>query len=331
MKRSFKLIVKSIIIFGLFILISISLLNYFYYKQVQVYEWDSIELTMKRSVVINLFSILFFILLFTIGIKTYRILFLGFIIFGIIAWNIIHLQTNLAVELMPITLLRFQEVILFISLTIVAPGLILFIIYYVKKITVKFEGNYIGKYHLHEGLFGFILVGFGIFFGFIRSRMIQIDIFLKEFKIFLAIIMILLYFFLFFAGFFIFRDFHDVTKLKFVEKIENSPKEQIHSTIIFNSITVKDLHFYRLFKLNLFPVGILLMGFSFNMVAGGNEFFPKEYLSNEFVVNLGYFFCFIAGGIIGVDWFRIFKRFYPTLYVEIEQKLTEIKKSNNLL
>jgi len=43
MKRSFKLIVKSIIIFGLFILISISLLNYFYYKQVQVYEWDSIE------------------------------------------------------------------------------------------------------------------------------------------------------------------------------------------------------------------------------------------------------------------------------------------------
>ncbi|HEC39153.1 MAG TPA: hypothetical protein ENI29_13010 [bacterium] len=263
--------------------------------------------------------------------KTYRILFLGFITFGIIAWNIIHLQTNLAVELMPITLLRFQEVILFISLTIVAPGLTLFIIYYVKKITVKFEGNFIGKYHLHEGSFGFILIGIGILFFFVRSSMIQLDVFFKEFKLFLAITMIFLYFFLFFAGFFIFRDFHDVIRLKFLEKIENLTKEQIHSTNIFNSIKIKDLHFYRIFKLSLFPVGILLMEFSFNMVAGGNEFLPKEYFSNEFVVGLGYFLCFIAGGIIGVDWFRIFKRFYPAQYREIEQKLTEIKKSNNLL
>ena len=329
MKKSFKLLVKSISVLGLSFLIFISLYNYFYNKQ--VYEWDSFELTMSRSVVLNLFSILFFILLFTIGIKTYRILFLGFITFGIIAWNIIHLQTNLALELMPITLLRFQEVILFISLTIVAPGLSLFIIYYIKKITVKFEGNFIGKYHLHEGLFGFILVGFGILFGLIRSIIIQIDIFMREFKIFLAIIMIFLYFFLFFAGFFIFRDLHDVIRLKFIEKVENSPEEQIQNTAIFNSITVKDLHFYRIYKLSIFPIGILLMGFSFNMVTGGNEFLPKEYLSNEFVVYLGYFFCFLTGGIIGIDWYRIFKRFYPTLYSEIEQKLVEIKKSNNLL
>ena len=168
MKISYNLIVKSLSIVGLSCLIFFSLLNYFYAKQ--IYKWDSFELTISRFVVLNLFTLLLFILLFTISIKTYKILFLGFITFGIIAWNVIHLQTTLAVELMSIALLRLQEVILFISLTIVSPGLSLFIIYYIKKITVKLEGNFIGKYHLHEGLFGFILVGFGIFFVFIRSN-----------------------------------------------------------------------------------------------------------------------------------------------------------------
>ena len=329
MKRSYNLIIKSLSLVGLSFLIPFSLLNYFYDKD--VYDWDSFELTMSRFVVLNLFTLLLFILLFTISIKTYRILFLGFITFGIIAWNIIHLQSNLALELVSNALLRIQEVILFISLTIVAPGLSLFIIYYIKKITVKLEGNFIGKYHLHEGLFGIILVGIGIIFVLVRSRMIQIAIFIMELKLFLAIVMIFLYFFLFFAGFFIFRDLHDVIRLKFVEKVEDSPIEQIQSSVIFSSLTVKDLHFYRIYKLSFFPVGILLMGFSFNMVTGGIEFLPKEYLSNEFTVHLGYFFCFMAGGIIGIDWYRIFKRFYPTLYSEIEQRIVEIKKSNNLL
>ena len=57
----------------------------------------------------------------------------------------------------------FWEIITFISFSMIAPGLIVYIIYDIKKITAKFEAaTILGKYHLHEGFVGviFLILGF---------------------------------------------------------------------------------------------------------------------------------------------------------------------------
>ena len=322
MRRGIKLIVKFVVIFSFFLLIYFSFVNYFQFKQ--IYYPNSLELTLSRGITLILLGFLLIILIFMINIRIYRKAFLFFVIFGIVAWNIMHLQNTLEVELGSVYLINFQEIILFISTAIVPPGIILFIVYYIKKITKKFEGNFIGKYHLHESFLGVILIGLSIPFYIIRFNMIQLEIFWKEYKIYLAIIMIFLYFFLFFGSFFAFRDFHDLVRLKFLEKVEKPNEKQNSNASAFNSIAKDDLHFFRLRKLNIFPFGLLITSISFLMVIYGNNFLPKEFLTHEFIVNLGYLLSFFAGGLIGIDWLRIFKRFYPNHYRELEQKIIEL-------
>jgi len=326
MKRSYKILSKVLVIFALSLVIYSSLINYLLNKQ--LYEWYSYDLTVIRGITISVLNICFFILVFIVKISIFKKMFLILIVFGIIGWNISHLHTILDLNLFSNMIDDFLEIILFISTSIVAPGLLLLIIYCIKKLTSKFEGNFIGKYHLHEGLFGIILVGLGLLFLGFRSYVIQFDIFLKEFKIYLAIIMILLYFFLFFGGFFIFRDFNDIIRFKFVKRIQKSPKKRKENSSIFNSMTQANFSFFTPSKLNVFPLGTLLTGFSFSMVIFGTKFIPKEVLSSNEIINLGYFLGFLAGSLIGFDWVRVFKRFYPSHYEEIELKIIELQNTD---
>ncbi len=326
MKRSYKILSKFIVIFALSLVIYTSLINYLLNKQ--LYEWYSYELTISRGISLTLLNIYFFILVFIIKIGLFKRMFLILIVLGIIAWNISHLNTILDLNLFSNMIEDFLEIILFISTSIVAPGLLLLIIYYIKKLTSRFEGKFIGKYHLHEGFFGMILIGLGLLFLVFHSYVIQFDIFLKEFKIYLAIIMILLYFFLLFGGFFILRDFNDIIRFKFVKKVHMSPEKGKDNNSIFNSMTQDNIYFFRLSKLNIFPLGILLTGFSFSMVIYGTKFIPKEVLSSEVIINLGYLFGFLAGSLIGFDWLRVFKRFYPKQYKEIELKIIELQNTD---
>ena len=59
------------------------------------------------------------------------------------------------------------------------------------------------------------------------------------------------------------------------------------------------------------------------------KFIPRELLSSELIVNYGYVFSLLAGSIIGFDWVRIFKWFYPKYYADIEQRIIELKKHGN--
>jgi hypothetical protein len=281
-----------------------------------------------RGTTLLLLNFFFFLLVFIIKISVFKKLYLFFIIFGIIAWNVSHLDAILDLNLLSSMVDDFLEIILFISTSIVAPGLLILIVYYIKKFTSKFEGNFIGKYHLHEGFFGIILVGLGILFFVFRIHVIQFDIFLKEFKVYLAIIMILQYFFLFFGGFFVLRDFRDIIRFKFVKKIQTSTKKQNQDNLIFNSMTQDNISFFRLSKLYLFPLGSLLTGISFSMIIYGTKFIPRDILSSDITINLGYVFGFIAGSLIGFDWVRIFKQFYPNLYDEIESKMIELENTD---
>ena len=322
MRRGIRLLIKSIVIFSFILIISLTFLNYFQFKQ--LYFPNSQELILSKANVLISLSLFFLILIFIINISIYRKFFLLFVICGVLAWNLLHLQNNLGVKLFPDILLNLFDAIYFLSVAMVAPGIVLFIVHYIKKISVKYEGNFIGKYHLHESFLGLILLGISISFYIIRFNMIQFEIFWKDYKLYLAIIMIFLYFFIFFGSFFAFRDFRDLIRLKFLE-IVNKPIEKQESTnFAFNSITKDDLPFFRSPKLYIFPFGLLLTSLSFLMVIYGNEFIPKEFLTHEFIVNLGYLLSFIAGGLIGIDWLRIFKIFYPSHYNDLERKLNEI-------
>ncbi|MHA1468292.1 MAG: hypothetical protein ACTSP6_09485 [Promethearchaeota archaeon] len=324
MRRSCKILIKSIIIIILSFVVWSSLTYYLQLKK--VIEWYSYELTITRGISIGLLNTLFYGIVLVINIKSYRIIFFSLAFFGIIAWNISYLNENLDLGLLSNTLIDFLEILLFISTAVIAPGLVVFIAYYIKKFTSKFEGNFIGNYHLHEGFFGIILVGLAIFLFISRTIIRQFEVFLNELKVILAIIMILLYFVLFFGGFFIFRDIKDVIHLNFIKKMDTSLEKEEQPSRIFSSITIDNLSFFKVSKLPIFPIGIFMTSMSFSMVIYGTKFIPREMLNSESIINYGYLLSFIAGGIIGFDWIRIFKWFYPKIYVDIEQRILKANK-----
>ena len=329
MRRSCKILIKSIIIIILSFAVWFSLTYYLQLKQ--VLEWYSYELTITRGISIGLLNTLFYGIVLVINIRFYRMLFFSLAFFGIVAWNISYLNENLDLGLLSNILKDFLEIVLFISTAVIAPGLVVFIAYYIKKFTSKFEGNFIGKYHLHEGFFGIILVGLAIILLISRTIIRQFEIFLNEVKIVLAIVMILLYFVLFFGGFFIFRDIKDVIRLNLIKKMDKSRVKKEKHSRIFSSITQDNISFFKVSKLPIFPIGIFITSMSFSMVIYMTKFIPQELLSSELIVNYGYVFSLLAGSIIGLDWVRIFKWFYPKYYADIEQRIIELKKHGNLL
>ncbi|MHA1472499.1 MAG: hypothetical protein ACTSQW_05315 [Promethearchaeota archaeon] len=323
MRRSCKILIKSIIIFFSTIAVWASLTYYLQLKQ--VHEWHFYELTLIRGISISLLNVLFYGIVLVTSIRIYRIIFASLAVFGIIAWNLSHLNNTLELGLLSIVFDDFLEIVLFISTAVIAPGMLVLIAYYIKKYTSKFERNFIGKYHIHEGFFGILLIVLVIFLFIIRTIVIQFEVFLNELKVFLAVIMIFIYFFLFFGGFFILRDIKDVVHLNFIKKIEKSQSNEEQHSDVFNSIKQDNLSFFKVIKLPIFPIGIITTSLSFSMIIYGTKFVPREFLNSELILNYGYLFSFIAGSLIGFDWMRVFKLFYPIYYTEIEQKITELK------
>ncbi|MFX0075801.1 MAG: hypothetical protein ACFE96_10190 [Candidatus Hermodarchaeota archaeon] len=326
MKRSYLIIVKIGIILISSLIVYFFLTDYFTNKK--LYEWYSYKLTIMRATALMVMNIYFFVLAFTIKISIYKKLYLSLIVFGVIAWNISHFDSILDLNLLTDTSDDFFEFMLFVSTSIVAPGLLIFLAHYIKKYTTKFEGSFIGEYHLHEGLFGIILLGLGILFFALRAYVLQFDVFSKEYKVYLAIIMIFLYFFIFFGGFFILRDFEDIIHLKFVKKTNPSQKKPELNKSLCTSITPENISFFKQSRLFTFPIGVFLTGISFSMVVYSTKFIPHDVLSSGETINLGYLYSFIAGALIGYDWVRVFKQFYPTQYEEIELKIIELQNSS---
>ncbi|MFX0048931.1 MAG: hypothetical protein ACFE8G_12300 [Candidatus Hermodarchaeota archaeon] len=327
MKRRYLILTKIAIFLTFSLIVFFSLKDYLLYKQ--LYEWYSYELTLMRAKLLIFLNIDFFLLVFVIKISLFKKLYLILIIFGITAWLISHFNSILNLNLLSNVLEDILELILFISTSIVPSGLLIIIVYYIKKYTTKFEGKVIGKYHVHEGLFGLLLIGLGIMFFTYRTYLIQFEIFLKEFKVYLAIIMILLYFFLFFGGFFILRDFNDLIRLRFIKKIPISQKKPKQNASIFNSINHENISFFRKSKLFIFPIGVLLTAISFSMVIYSTKFIHKDALTSKEAINLGYLLSIFAGAIIGYDWVRVFKQFYPIQYEEIEFKIINLLNSDS--
>ena len=321
MKKAYRFI----IIFLFFILSCSSLSFYFYCKRTFVY--NSIEIAFSRFLMLMLFNFFFFSFIFLLNFEYYKRVFKYVLLFMVLTWVFIYVTA-----LIPSSRLfwSFWEIITLISFSMIAPGLIVYIVYDIKKITAKFEAaTILGKYHLHEGFVGIIFLIIGFFLLGLRSSLLFLSHpYYRRSSLILLFVQILSFIFLYLGSFFFFRDWRDIIHLKFIEiksKSENNLQEA--QTSVFNQITKEDLNFFNIPKLMIYPLGMLLTIFSVNMVIYGTDFLPYQIfnITDESVIQLGYLICVIAGGLIGIDWYRIFKIFYPEFYERIEKEITRIK------
>lgn len=320
----------------LFVLLPIFIFSFitliFYIHAKQIYSSESLELTVSRIIMIVFFNLFVYSLIFFIDIIYYRRIFIIILIIITAIW-LIELFSWAYLDLTPISLQygTFWEVIILLSFSLIGQGLIIYIIYYIRKNTAKYsESKVFGRYHIHEGFIGILFIVIALFLFILRSSLLFLsDILWKRLSIILWVTQIFLFISLYLGSFLFFRDWHDVLRFKFIEKIKASNElSQKDKLSAFNRITQEDLHFYKFPKLIYYPFGILLTIFAVNAVVYGTDFLPMEifYLETESIIRLGYLICFIAGGMIGRDWLRLFRKVYPNLYEEIKIIISKLKK-----
>ncbi len=323
--KKFFFIFRVIILFS-FIILSFIVLYYFFYCN-QRYELGARELKVNWMITIMYFIIFFYTLLFLIDFNVYNRIF-GFVItIGTLLWIGIYLLEYFKIEpgFWNWTALKDSAAILCIS--ILSPGFSLNIIKYIKNNSNQnIKKTTLKNYHIHEGFVGVLFVCLAFILFITRYIMIQYEIMRKRLRIFLAIDMILLFLFLFSGSFLIFRDRKDIIKLKFIEKRKFQYKNSASS--VFSPLTPDSITFFKSPRILYYPFGILLNSFSVNIFIHGTDFLPEGIfgLTHETIVFLGFIFCFIAGGLIGMDWYRLFAKIYPELYREIEEVLNNLKK-----
>ncbi|MFX0022902.1 MAG: hypothetical protein ACFE9S_11305 [Candidatus Hermodarchaeota archaeon] len=272
----------------------------------------------------------FYILIFIFDIKTYIIIFSIVVIFGTPAWIIIYaLETFISGFWLPIlTIIRHLSAIL--SFSILSPGLTLIVINFIKNNSNRGHSRkLLHNYHIHEGFLGIIFILISTLLIIIRYTLVQYEVFREELRIFLAIDMVLLYLFLFFGSFLIFRDWRDLVRLKIIQKREIADKN--YSSATFYPITPDSIKFFKFPKILLYPFGVLLSSIAVNIFIHGTDFFPEELfmLNHETLVLIGIMLSFFSGGLVGLDWYRLFAKIYPELYQEFEHVLDNLRNQLN--
>ncbi len=275
------------------------------------------------------FNLLFNSLLFFLGFNFYKQIIKFLLIIGISSWILIASLRAVGIYTLPKHLLVFYDVIQMISYSILASGLILYTIHYIRKSSARLnDSKLFGKYHVHEGLVGILFLVVASFLIVIRSSLIPIAYVRWNLRIILAIVQGLILLFIYFGSFFFIRDWHDIVNLKFIElksDQDESFPQCCNSSVIFR-MTRDDLHFFKSPKFNYYSFGIVLSNLSIIAVIYGNQVLPVSifYLESEVVILIGFFFCFGAGGFLGRDWLRTFKRFFPELYRQIEEAINDL-------
>ena len=292
----------------------------FYYTSRNLYEWNSSELTLSRSIAIISINLFFLTLMFLIDSKIYKRLFITVIAFSLILWGYIHSLQFFETGPLPAEFWYFWDTIAIISWSFLAPGLIFYIIHYIYKSSEKYEAAKIGQYHVHEGFAGVICFLIALILAIILPYLMEFEILTKELSFVIYAIRIFLFLFIYCGSFLIFRDFDDVLHLKLLEKKEDRVKPTTGS--IFSTLTEEDRHFFEVRKIMLFPFGAVLTSFTIDIVVYGTEFLA---IDPSIITLLGYICCIVSGGLIGIDWLRLFKIFYPEQYKEISEVLDNLK------
>ena len=193
---------KYLLILTLCVLSSITLSYYFVNKI--TFSLNREELGWIRIGAIILLNILFCSLIF-LEIDYYKQILGYLLMFVVIIWVLV-LYFNLA------SLLNrfwdYWEIVIFITSSMISPGIVVYIIHYIKKSTSRFEESKIfGIYHLHEGFIGIIFIILAIFFLWLRSVLLFLaGPYFSKYSLFLLLTQILSFLFLYLGSFFFFRE-----------------------------------------------------------------------------------------------------------------------------
>ena len=324
MKRKYNFTVILI----LFCLSIISL--FFYLHSRNVYALNSLEIIIIRIMMIVIFNLFFYSLIFLLDINVYRRIYVIILIIIALIW-LYELLSWAYLNISPISLSFgiFWETFVLLLFSLISQGLIIYSIYYVKKSTARYsEAKVFRKYHIHEGFVGFVFIIISLILLLIHSNLLFLtDILWKRFRIFLWLIQVFLFIFIYFGSFFIFRDWHDFKQFKLIEKRESTEKKTPGNiSEVIERITMEDIHFFKFPKMIYYPIGIILTVISIYALIYGSYLLPIEILNieSEYFIYFGLFCSFIAGGMIGRDWLRIFRKIYPEIYIEIEKVLRNL-------
>ena len=327
--KKYLLFLKAVIILSLVIFSLI--VTYFYFYLYPRYTWESIELSVNRFITIINFMIFFYILLVLINFNTYNRIFGITITIGILTWIGIYLLEFFKIKPDFWVWSGVRDFAALISLSILAPGLTLNIIKFIKNNSNKNRKRKVFREnHVHEGFVGILFFIFGVSLLIVRYLLMEYEVFRKRLRIFLALDMILMYLFLFSGSFLIFRDRRDIVRLKFIEKRDIS--KDIHNSSVFSPITRDSVHFFTPPRIIYYPFGILINSFSVNFLIHSTDLLSVKIfgLSEETIVLIGFFLGIVAGFMIGLDWYRLFAKLYPELYNEIEEILNEFEATKVL-
>ncbi len=323
MKRYLKIIIISALV-----LLICTLFIRFFDSRI-IHGWVSFEANFNKMMLTLSLSVFFTGLMFLIDIRVYRKIWRYLLVFALLGWVGIYSLEMFNFRIESEYFWYLWDILMFLTYSIVGPGLILYTIHYIEKNSEKFaNAEFLGKYHIHEGFVGIIFIIIACILFPLRSFMVGEAIFHNELIFLLGTTQLFIFAFMFFGNFLIIRDLRDVIRLKWIEK-KNQDKSITKSNqdiSVFSSISKEDLQFFKFSKILLYPMGIILTCISINAIVFGSTFLPSEifYLNYPSVVLLGFFFGFISGGLVGHDWLRLFKRFCPRLYGELKRAIDNL-------
>lgn len=306
-----------------------SLLIYFYCKE--IFGLYAFELIVSRMITIISFNFLFYALIYLLGHDLFKIIFKVLLTFESLVWLIVILFQFFKLDIYQWYKSNLWDLNVILSFSILAPGFIIHLIHYIINFTSRHEGRRIyGKYRLHEGFVGIVLIitafSLLILYSFIirYSIFIYFSFFQNIIPDFRALNLFFLFSFFISGSFLIFRDWDDVIKFKLVEVDNTIAVVSNHNDCSnsFNQTNGKNLQFFTTPKLVYYPLGLIMHSFSVSAIAYGMSFLPWRifHLEYDSIVMLGLLFGSIAGGMLGKDWLRFCEKFYPDIYFKILSK-----------
>jgi hypothetical protein len=325
MIKKSRIILSSLLYFlGLFISII-----YFYQRNRCLYRCLYLDIT--RMIFIITFIVISYDLFLILKKPTFIQVFEIIIGLTCILWFTYHMINFMKIDFeYSRPLLVFTDLLFNICFTMMGPALTLLLMSEIKNKTSKYmEVKVLGRFHLHEGLFGMLSIAFviplGIFYVFLDVYIIK----KSSAKWILTVLKTIIINLTFFGSFFIFRDRKDIINFKFLEvknpvnsrgKLENSSK-------FMQNMDHNSVDFFTHSRFKLYPIGILFNSFSINAIIHERNFLVREIfnLRESFIIFFGFLLLFTGSGLIGIDWLRMFKKLYPNLGIEITQFVKHIR------
>lgn len=289
-----------------------------------MFSWNDFQAELNRFATYIFFTIVFLAFFFLLNYKMYVYIYCVFLLVGGSMWLILFFfQSDNSF------LTSLRNALTIPLFTVIPSGLTLNIVQIIKNKSKKFSNNVIfGKYHIHEGFLGIILLVIAFIFIYLRQLILVNKDSLVYWELLLALTGVFLFLLVYIGSFLIFRDLDDVVHLKFFEKINlpKKPNEEYFSST-FNELSRDSLRFYSSPLRMLYPLGLIICSFTEIAIIHNVDFISRHMfgLDSETIVSWSVVGLFIAGALVGLDWYRLFKSCYPKIYEEVEKIKRNIK------